>query len=66
MEVKHTELTNLKKGIPKHIIGEKIINNCIDFLIKKDFIKIKISTNEKHISLNIEKKKEIYEFIKDK
>ena len=61
---RHTELINLKKSIPKHLRGEKATNDAIKELVNREFIKIKQSTKEIHISLNSEKQQEIYEFIK--
>ncbi|MBW2984300.1 hypothetical protein KY361_04250 [Candidatus Woesearchaeota archaeon] len=61
---RHTELTNLKKCIPKHLRGEKATKEAIKELIDRGFIKIKKSTAEIHVSLNSEKQQEIYEFVK--
>lgn len=60
---KHTELINLKKCVPTHLRGEKITKEAIEELISLGFLLIKISTKEKHISLNPSKKGEIYEFL---
>ena len=60
---RHTELINLKKSIPKHLRGEAT-NDAIKELVNREFIKIKQSTKEIHISLNSEKQQEIYEFLK--
>lgn len=60
---KHTELINLKKCIPRHLRGEKITNQAIKELVDLEFINIKMSTHETHLSLNPRKKKEIYEFL---
>ena len=62
---RHTELTNLKKAIPKHIRGEKITDEAIKELVRIEFITTKQSTGEIHISLNSKKQQEIYDFIKD-
>lgn len=62
---KHTELTNLKKCIPKHLRGEKVTEKALRELVKEGFIMQKISTSEIHVSLNPEKKKNIYEFLKN-
>lgn len=61
---RHTELINLKKSIPTHLRGEKVTNDAIKELVNREFIKIKQSTKEIHISLNSEKQQEIYEFVK--
>ena len=62
---RHTELTNLKKALPKHIRGEKITEEAIKELVAREFITTKQSTGEVHISLNSKKQQEIYEFVKD-
>lgn len=62
---RHTELTNLKKAIPKHLRGDKITKEGIKELVDMEFINIKKSTGEIHISLNSSKQQEIYEFVKD-
>ena len=62
---RHTELTNLKKAIPKHLRGEKITDETIKELISMQFITSKQSTGEIHVSLNSQKQQEIYDFIKD-
>ncbi|MBI2134781.1 hypothetical protein HYU09_02230 [Candidatus Woesearchaeota archaeon] len=62
---RHTELTNLKKALPKHIRGEKITEEVIKELVSKEFITTKQSTGEIHISLNSKKQQEIYEFVKE-
>ena len=55
----HTEESNLFKGLPKHLIGRKETKKALLGLYKKEFIKRYIKTGEVHVSLNIEKKKEI-------
>ena len=62
---RHTELTNLKKALPKHIRGEKITEEAIKELVTMEFITTKQSTGEVHISLNSKKQQEIYEFVKE-
>ena len=62
---RHTELTNLKKALPKHIRGEKITEEAIKELAAMEFITTKQSTGEIHISLNSKKQQEIYEFVKE-
>ena len=61
---KHTEITNLRKCIPIHLRGEKVTKEALKELIQLGFLYQKISTGEIHVSLNSEKKKEIYEFLK--
>ncbi|MBI2655263.1 hypothetical protein HYX06_02455 [Candidatus Woesearchaeota archaeon] len=62
---RHTELTNLKKAIPKHLRGEKITDESVRELVAMQFITTKQSTGEIHVSLNSAKQQEIYDFIKD-
>jgi len=62
---RHTELTNLKKAIPKHLRGEKVTEEAIKELVKMDFITTKQSTGEIHISLNSKKQRGIYDFVKN-
>lgn len=62
---RHTELTNLKKCIPTHLRGAKETDDAVKELVNGEFIKIKQSTGEVHISLNSEKQQEIYDFIKE-
>ena len=62
---RHTELTNLKKSLPKHLRGEKITEEAVKDLIAMEFITTKQSTGEIHISLNSKKQQEIYDFIKE-
>ena len=61
---RHTELTNLKKALPKHLRGEKVTDEAIKDLVNLEFITTKQSTGEIHISLNSKKQQEIYDFIK--
>jgi len=60
---RHTELTNLKKCIPKHLRGEKITEESVKELVNKEFITTKQSTGEIHISLNSKKQQDIYDFV---
>ena len=62
---RHTELTNLKKAIPKHLRGEKITEEAVKELANMELITTKLSTGKIHISLNSKKQQEIYDFIKD-
>ena len=62
---RHTELTNLKKSLPKHLRGEKITEEAVKDLIAMEFITTKQSTGEIHISLNSKKQQEIYDFVKE-
>lgn len=62
---RHTELTNLKKCLPKHLRGEKVIEGAIKESIRNGFFSTKQSTGEIHVSLNSEKQQEIYSFVKE-
>ena len=59
----HTEEINLVKGLPSHLKGAKVTKKAINELYKLEFFLVKKSTGEMHVSLNPEKKKEIYEFL---
>ncbi|MFA6022991.1 MAG: hypothetical protein WC781_02810 [Candidatus Pacearchaeota archaeon] len=60
---RHTEIKNLQKALPDHLRGSKEAKEAIKELIKNEFILIKMSTGEQHISLNSHKQKEIFEFL---
>ena len=62
---RHTELTNLLKCLPKHLRGTKEAKNALHELVGLEFILMKLSTGEKHLSLNSHKQKEIYDFVGD-
>jgi len=59
----HTEERNLFKGLPKHLIGRKETKNALEELYKAGFICKFMKTHEAHVSLNIDKKKEIEIFL---
>jgi len=59
----HTEESNLVKGLPKHLRGEKTTKKAIKELYNKEFLLKKISTGEWHVSLNPRKKEEIMRFV---
>ena len=59
----HTELRNLFKSLPRHLRGVRESKDAVRELIRREFINIKISTAEKHISLNSHKQKEICDFL---
>jgi hypothetical protein len=59
----HTEERNIFKGLPKHIIGRKETKDALHELYKCGFIMRYKKTYEIHVSLNVEKKKEIYQFL---
>jgi len=59
----HTEEKNLVKGLPSHLRGTKVVEKAIKELHQRDFlIKLK-KTGEWHVSLNPQKRKEIYRFL---
>lgn len=60
---RHTEVKNLQKALPDHLRGSKEAKEALRELIKNEFLQIKISTGEKHISLNSHKQKEIFNFL---
>ena len=57
----HTETIHLKNCVPKHLRGEKIVDEAIKDLFQKVILINKQSTGEKHCSLNNDKLKEIGE-----
>ena len=62
---RHTELKNLQKYLPDHLRGTKEHKKAIKELINKEFLNIKQSTGELHVSLNTHKQKEIFEFLQE-
>ena len=60
---RHTEIKNLQKALPSHLRGSKEMKQALKELLRKEFLNIKPSTGEKHVSLNSHKRKEIYEFL---
>ncbi len=59
----HTEERNLFKGLPKHLIGRKETKVALEELYKLGFINKYKKTYEIHVSLNINKKREIERFL---
>ena len=57
----HTETVHLRNCVPKHLRGEKIVDEAIKSLFDKGILINKQSTGEKHCSLNPSKLKEIEE-----
>ena len=57
----HTETIHLRNCVPKHLRGEKIVEEAIKDLFQKGILINKQSTGEKHCSLNTAKLKEIEE-----
>lgn len=62
---RHTELKNLQKALPAHLRGSKEHKKALKELLDRGFIIVKISTGEKHVSLNSHKQREIYEFLEN-
>ena len=60
---KHTELRNLQKALPSHLRGIKESKKATKELSNLNWIQLKKSTGEIHISLNPHKKNEIRNFI---
>ena len=64
---KHTEIINLKKGLPSNILstnkGQKLVNKAIKELINNRLLLCKKSTDELHVSLNPKAKKDIMELV---
>ncbi len=65
---KHTEIKNIKKGFPSHVLssaqGKKLIDKVIKELVNDYWLLCKKSTHELHVSLNPKMKKEIMGFLK--
>ena len=51
------------KVLPRHLIGEKIVHKAVKELYTLGFILRARKTNEWHVSLNPQKKREIYTFL---
>lgn len=59
----HTEEENLVKGLPSHLRGKKIVKKAVKELYQKGFLIRSKKTGEWHVSLNPQKRKEIYRFL---
>jgi hypothetical protein len=57
----HTAIENLEKGFPKHLRGR--IKDIVHELIKEGLILLKHTNYGVQVSLNFEKKEEIYRHI---
>ena len=62
---RHTEIKHLQQTLPAHLRGCKESKLALRELVQREFILIKFSTGEKHVSLNSHKQKEIYEFMEN-
>ena len=56
----HTE--NILKGLPSHLVGEKITKKVLKELVRDKWLLMAIKTGEIHYSLNPDKTKDILEF----
>jgi len=59
---KHTDIENLKKGLPTHFKGE--IKNGIKELVKEEILMLKTTSYGLHVSLNPRKIPEINGYLK--
>ena len=60
---KHFSINNIPQGLPSHARDSKIIKKAIDELIKSNWILSKQTFYGLELSLNINKKKDIEEYI---
>ena len=60
---RHTEIKHLQQTLPSHLRGTKESKKAIKNLIELEFINVKMSTGEKHVSLNSHKQTEIIKFL---
>ena len=59
---RHTDIENLKKGLPSHFKG--LIKNIAKELIKEEIIISKHTSYGHHVSLNPRKREEIEKYLK--
>ncbi|MDO8516607.1 MAG: hypothetical protein Q7S33_00630 [Nanoarchaeota archaeon] len=62
---KHTSIHNLPKGLPDFLRSGKGVKKVIEEMLKQKFLLSKPTNYGLEVSLNIDKKKEIEEFIFD-
>lgn len=60
---KHTSIHNLQKGLPDYLRSRKEVRKVIEELLKEKLILSKPTNYGLEVFLNIEKKKEIEDFI---
>jgi len=60
---KHTSIHNLKKGLPDSLRSKKEVKSVINSLLKERFLLSKPTHYGLEVSLNIQMKKEIEDFI---
>ncbi|MBU0929854.1 MAG: hypothetical protein KJ623_02185 [Nanoarchaeota archaeon] len=63
---KHTNIHNLPKGLPDYLRSKKEVKEVIEELLKNKILLSKPTNYGLEVSLNIEKKKEIEDFIEGK
>ena len=60
---KHFSINNIPKGLPPHARDSRIIKKAVDELIRLNWLLAKPTHYGLELSLNIDKKKEIEEYI---
>lgn len=60
---KHTSIHNLPKGLPDYLRSRKEVRKVIESLLKEGLLLSKPTNYGLEVSLNIQKKKEIEDFI---
>lgn len=60
---KHTSIHNLPKGLPDYLRSNKEVKKAIEEMLKQKLLLAKPTNYGLEVSLNIEKKKEIEDFI---
>lgn len=60
---KHTSIHNLPKGLPDYLRSKKEVKKVIEELLKQKFLLSKPTNYGLEVSLNMERRKEILEFI---
>ncbi|MEK6893108.1 MAG: hypothetical protein AABX07_02800 [Nanoarchaeota archaeon] len=60
---KHTSIHNLPKGLPDYLRNKKEVRKAIDQLLKDSLLISKPTNYGLEVSLNIQKKKEIEDFV---
>ncbi len=63
---KHFSINNLQQGLPSHARDSRIIKKAVDELIKSNWLLSKQTFYGLELSLNINKKKDIEEYIERK
>lgn len=59
---KHTDIENLKKGLPSHVKGDVV--ESVKELIKEEILMSKPTSYGLHVSLNPKKRQEIEKYLK--